>query len=219
MNLRILEKSKISRAEENKQSQCVERCDWPTLAGDLKLACDWLRARIPGQQQLNGGAIDPAQRCQRGGCWRQKSQNWGHSEISDQRYAILFMICLAYLASSCLLHELSRHRVSAAAVPLPGLLPSSRRSRVHIVWPSIAILLLERERKRPKPFLGRLDMGKNLQICLQGPLEDLIANIDSKGFVFLSTMSCAIMLCALNIYLKEGCVNLLENEVNVAGRV
>ena len=55
MNLRSLEKSKISRAEENKQSQCVERCDWPTLAGDLKLACDWLRARIPGQQQLNGG--------------------------------------------------------------------------------------------------------------------------------------------------------------------
>ena len=53
--MRSLEKSKISRAEENKQSQCVERCDWPTLAGDLKLACDWLRARIPGQQQLNGG--------------------------------------------------------------------------------------------------------------------------------------------------------------------
>ena len=62
-------------------------------------------------------------------------------------------------------------------------------------------------------------MGKNLQICLQGPLEDLIANIDSKRFVFLSTMSCAIMLCALNIYLKEGCVNLLENEVNVVGKV
>ena len=50
-----MEKSKISRAEENKQSQCVEGCDWSDLAGDWMPACDWSSPRIPGQQRLNGG--------------------------------------------------------------------------------------------------------------------------------------------------------------------
>ena len=50
-----MEKSKISRAEENKQSQCVEGCDWSNLAGDWMPASDWTSPRIPGQQRLNGG--------------------------------------------------------------------------------------------------------------------------------------------------------------------
>ena len=60
----VSEKSKISRAEENKQSQCVEGCDWWREAGDLMPASDWSRGEETRPATTQRRGIDPARRCQ-----------------------------------------------------------------------------------------------------------------------------------------------------------
>ena len=160
--MRVLEKSKISRAEENKQSQCVEGCDWSMEAGDLMPASDWSRGEETRPATTQRRGIDPARRCQLCQARRGRIGNILRFLTLMQSYP-LHMFAPRHVLHQVLhlVRFLSRVTVYTSALPLPGLLPSARlcdpeytsACRLQSIQLQSCSCTAGRERPvRPKPF-------------------------------------------------------------------